>query len=62
MNLKKLTHKELVNLWISSQGDMTLIPGDKKRVVNEKLVRDCFYELLQRSPICKTRGLHGVKR
>ena len=61
MNLNNLTHKELVNLYLTSQGDLT-VPPHKRNNPNKELTKKCFCELLRRSPSCKTRGLHGVKR
>ena len=61
MNLNKLTHNELVNLWVSTQGDLT-VPPHKRTNKNKDLTKRCFCELLRRSPNSKTRGLHGVKR
>ena len=60
-NLNNLTHKELVNLWVSSQGDLT-VPPHKRDNPNRDLTKRCFCELLRRSPNSKTKGLHGVKR
>ena len=61
MNLKKLTHKQLVDVWTSTQGDLT-VPPHKRDNPNRDLTKRCFVELLRRSPVRKTRGLHGVKR
>jgi len=61
MNLNKLTHKDLVNLWVSTQGDLT-VPPHKRTNKNKDLTKRCFVELLRRSPHSKTKGLHGVKR
>ena len=61
MNLKQLNHKQLVNLWVSSQGDLS-VPPHKRNNPNKDLTKRCFVELLRRSPVSKTRGLHGVKR
>tara|TARA_Y100001963_G_C6580652_1_gene353239 strand:+ start:358 stop:546 length:189 start_codon:yes stop_codon:yes gene_type:complete len=62
--MKNMTHKELVNTWIKAQGDMTLVPGDPRRVVDKETSRNAFTELLRResSRGGKDRGLHGVKR
>ena len=60
MNLNKLTHKDLVNLWVSTQGDLT-VPPHKRDNPNRDLTKRCFLELLRRSPDCKG-GLQGVKR
>jgi hypothetical protein len=65
MDLTQLTHKELVDLFLSSQGDVTLVPGDSRRVIDRKLVTRCFSELLRRSSLMmkdKSGGLHKVKR
>ena len=61
MNLNTLTHKELVNLYLTSQGDLT-VPPHKRDNPNRDLTKSCFVELLRRSPVSKTKGLHGVKR
>ena len=61
MNLKKLNHKELVNVWLTTQGDLS-VPPHKRTNKNKELTKRCFLELLRRSPVSKTRGLHGVKR
>ena len=61
MNLNKLTHNKLVNLWVSTQGDLT-VPPHKRVNKNRGLTKRCFVELLRRSPVSKTMGLHGVKR
>ena len=60
MDLTKLTHKELVNVWTSTQGDLT-VPPHKRNNPNKELTKKCFCELLRRSPNCKS-GLNGVKR
>ena len=60
MNLKKLTHNELVNLWVTTQGDLT-VPPHKRDNPNRDLTKRCFVELLRRSPSVKG-GLNGVKR
>jgi len=60
MDLTKLTHKELVNVWVSTQGDLT-VPPHKRDNPNRDLTKRCFVELLRRSPSCKS-SLHGVKR
>ncbi len=52
--MKNLTHKELVKLWTSSQGDLT-VPPHKRNNPNKELTRKCFTELLNRSPKCKGR-------
>ena len=52
MELTKLTHKELVNLWLSAQGDVTVPPNsDVDRGDNKELVKRCFTELLRRSVV-----------
>jgi len=61
MNLKRLTHKELVEVWTTTQGDLT-VPPHLRDGGNRELTKRCFVELLRRSPASKTRGLHGVKR
>ncbi len=60
-NLNKLTHKELVNLWVTTQGDLA-VPPHLRDNPNRDLTKRCFCELLRRSPNSKTKGLHGVKR
>jgi len=60
MNLKKLTRKQLVDVWVSTQGDLT-VPPHLRDNPNKELTKKCFNELLQRSPNC-TGGLNGVKR
>ena len=59
--LTNLTHSKLVDLWVSTQGDLT-VPPHKRTGNNSGLTKRCFVELLRRSPSCKTRGLHRVKR
>ena len=61
MNLKDLNRKQLLNLWVSTQGDLS-VPPHKRDNPNRDLTKRCFVELLRRSPVCKTKGLHGVKR
>ena len=61
MKLTNLTHSKLVDLWVSTQGDLT-VPSHKRTNKNKELTKRCFVELLRRSPNSKTRGLHGVKR
>ena len=61
MNLNKLTHNKLVNLWVTTQGDLA-VPPHKRDNPNRDLTKSCFVELLRRSPHSKTKGLHGVKR
>ena len=61
MNLKDLNRKQLVNLWLTTQGDLS-VPPHKRDNPNRELTKRCFVELLRRSPDCNTRGLHGVKR
>ena len=52
MTLTKLTHKELVNLWLSAQGDVTIPPNSGvDRGDNKELVNKCFCELLRRSVV-----------
>ncbi len=60
MNLNKLTHKELVNLWVTTQGDLA-VPPHLRDNPNKDLTKRCFVELLRRSPNVKG-GLNGVKR
>ena len=60
MNLKDLNRKQLLNLWLTTQGDLS-VPPDKRTNKNKKLTKRCFVELLRRSPGCKG-GLNGVKR
>ena len=59
--LTNLTHSALVDLWVSTQDDLT-VPPHKRDNPNKDLTKRCFVELLRRSPNSKTRGLHGVKR
>ena len=59
-NLKNLNRKELVNLWLTTQGDLS-VPPHKRDNPNRDLTKRCFLELLSRSPNCKS-GLNGVKR
>ena len=59
--LTNLTHSALVDLWVSTQDDLT-VPPHKRDNPNRDLTKRCFVELLRRSPNSKTRGLHGVKR
>ena len=61
MDLTKLTREELVEVWVSTQGDLT-VPPHMRNNPNKELTKGCFVELLRRSPNSKTRGLHGVKR
>ena len=64
MNLNKLTHKKLVNLYLTSQGDLT-VPPHKRDNPNRDLTKSCFVELLRRSSLLmdgKQLGLKGVKR
>ena len=52
MDLKKLTHKELVNLWVSAQGDVTVPPNsDVDRGGDKELVNRCFTELCNRAVV-----------
>ena len=60
MNLKKLNRKKLLNLWLTTQGDLS-VPPHKRTNNNKELTKRCFLELLRRSPDCKG-GLNGVKR
>ena len=61
MNLKDLNRKQLLNLWVTTQGDLS-VPPHKRDNPNKDLTKRCFCELLRRSPNSTTRGLHGVKR
>jgi len=56
MNYKELEYKELVALFKSGQGDMTLIPDHPKRVTDKELVKECFSELLRRQSIMQIKG------
>ena len=60
MNLNKLTHKELVNLYLTTQGNLS-VPPHIRTGGNGELTKRCFVELLRRSPVVKG-GLNGVKR
>ena len=60
MNLKDLNRKDLIDLWITTQGDLS-IPPHMRDNPNRELTKRCFNELLRRSPNCKG-GLTGVKR
>ena len=60
MNLNKLTHKELVNLYLTTQGDLT-VPPHMRDNPNRELTKRCFVELLRRSPSVRG-GMYGVKR
>ena len=60
MNLKDLNRKQLLNLWLTTQGDLS-VPPHKRDNPNRDLTKRCFLELLRRSPGCKG-GLNGVKR
>ena len=60
MNLKDLNRKQLINLWLTTQGDLS-VPPHKRDNPNRDLTKRCFLELLRRSPDCKG-GLNGVKR
>ena len=64
MNLNKLTHKKLVNLYLTTQGDLT-VPPHLRNNPNRELTKSCFVELLRRSSLLmdgKQLGLKGVKR
>ena len=64
MNLNRLTHKELVNLYLTTQGDLT-VPPHMRDNPNRDLTKRCFVELLRRSSLLmdgKQLGLKGVKR
>ena len=58
MNLKRLTHKELVEVWTTTQGDLS-VPPHLRKGGNRELTIRCFLELLRRSPDCKGR-VHPV--
>ena len=60
MNLKDLNRKQLLNLWVTTQGDLS-VPPHKRDNPNKDLTKRCFVELLRRSPNCK-KTLNGVKR
>ena len=60
MNLKDLNRKQLVNLWLTTQGDLS-VPPHLRDNPNKELTKRCFLELLRRSPSVKG-GLNGVKR
>ena len=60
MNLKDLNKQQLLNLWLTTQGDLS-VPPHKRDNPNRDLTKRCFNELLRRSPSCKG-GLNGVKR
>ena len=60
MNLKDLNRKQLLDLWLTSQGDLS-VPPHKRDNPNKELTKRCFVELLRRSPNCK-KTLNGVKR
>tara|TARA_Y100000310_G_scaffold324785_1_gene387109 strand:+ start:712 stop:909 length:198 start_codon:yes stop_codon:yes gene_type:complete len=49
IQLSKLTYSELIRMYLGAQGDMTLVPGDTRRKVNQPLVRACFIELISRA-------------
>ena len=51
MEISKLPYKELVSLFKSGQGDMTLIVDHPNRVTDKELVKKCFSELLRRQSI-----------
>ena len=64
MNLNKLTHKKLVNLYLTTQGDLT-VPPHMRDNPNRDLTKSCFVELLRRSSLLmdsNSLGLKGVKR
>ena len=60
MNLKDLNRKQLLNLWFTTQGDLS-VPPHKRDNPNKELTKRCFLELIRRSPSCKG-GLNKVKR
>jgi len=60
MNLKNLNRKQLLNLWLTTQGDLSVPPHTRDNP-NGELTKRCFLELLRRSPGVKG-GLNGVKR
>jgi len=55
MELSKLPYKELVALFVSGQGDMTLVVDNPKRVTDKKLVKECWSELLRRQSIMQMK-------
>ena len=61
MDLNKLNRKQLLKLFLTTQGDLK-VPPHKRNNPNNKLTKICFLELIKRIPTSKTRGLHGVKR
>ena len=64
MKLNKLTHNKLVNLYLTTQGDLT-VPPHLRDNPNRDLTKSCFVELLRRSSLLmdgKQLGLKGVKR
>jgi hypothetical protein len=60
MNLKELNREQLLNLYLTTQGDLT-VPPHMRDNPNRELTKRCFVELLRRSPSVKG-GLNGVKR
>ena len=61
--MKNLTHKQLVDVFMKAQGDMTLVPDDPRRVTDKDTVRSAFNELVRRHSKRQTsKGLFGVKR
>ena len=61
--MKNLTHKQLVDVFMKAQGDMTLVPDDPRRVTDKDTVRRAFTELVRRQGERKSsKGLFGVKR
>tara|TARA_Y100000310_G_scaffold334705_1_gene415034 strand:+ start:278 stop:487 length:210 start_codon:yes stop_codon:yes gene_type:complete len=50
MNLKKLNHKELVDLFLSAQGK------------DKELVRECFVELINRGNVSTPKEKRGEKK
>ena len=64
MNLKDLNRKQLLNLWLTTQGDLS-VPPHLRDNPNRDLTKSCFVELLRRSSLLmdgKQLGLKGVKR
>ena len=61
MNLKDLNRQQLLNLWLTTQGDLS-VPPHKRTNKNKELTKRCFLELLRRSPNCCKGGLNGIKR
>ena len=54
--LSKLTHSELIRMYLGAQGDMTLVPGDARRTINKELAKEGFIELVRRQSIMCKKG------